>query len=163
MSGIKDRSDGRLNSNSVVTCNSDRAARLSLSACGVTAARQVDMFARRPHADRARALTNTVTRSRATGYVLHVYRMRRREVHRGQVAGNRGDTPTADATSAAFVAAPIRTEKTQDPRRETYGVVDSGTWRFSCFSRAVSRTFTYATYFTTRVFLIFVKIAWLAR
>lgn len=159
MSGIKDRSDGRLNSNSVVTCNSDRAARLSLSACGVTAARQVDMFARRPHADRAPALTNTITRSRATGYSLHVYRMRRREVHRGQVAGNRGDAPTADATSAARLS-PRRLEwNGKNTSRRERLTESSALLVFPGRFRARLHTLR-----TLRgAYLIFVKIAWLAR
>lgn len=79
-------------------------ARLSLSACGVTAARQVDMFARRPRADRARALTNTLLP--AAGQQDTFYTCTQ-DAPKGSSLGTGGreSRRRADSASAAFVAA----------------------------------------------------------
>lgn len=119
--------------------------RLSLSACGVAAARQLDMFARRPRADRAQTLTNTpLAAGQHTPSILRVYTQdtRQREVHRGQVARNRGP-----ATWFPSFVRPVATRSARqqqaDSRLDGPVIVRvTRTWRVHRVRQSVARTHT---------------------
>lgn len=88
MNGAKVASDRRLNSDSAVTRNTDRAANCLWPTNGVTTPRQLDMFVQRPHDHHMSINKQCTTHREHTIHCATTRALLRREVHHGQVVTN---------------------------------------------------------------------------